>query len=141
MINGWIGLVMPFAVSGFGVFFVRQALVSLPKELEESAVMDGCNSVDVLFKVLLPLIYPTLATLAVFTFMASWGEFLWPSIVLSESQHFTLPVGLVQLQGTFSANWKYIAAGTVMAMLPVMAFFLILQRYFVSGTTAGSVKG
>ena len=140
-VNSWIGLVLPFAVSGFGIFFVRQAMVSLPKELEESAVVDGCNSVQVLFKVLLPLITPTLATLAVFTFMSSWGEFLWPSIILSDPEHFTLPVGLVQLQGAFSANWRLIAAGTLLATLPIVVFFLVLQRYFVSGTLSGSVKG
>ncbi len=140
-INIWIGLIIPFAISGFGIFFVRQALISLPKELEESAVLDGCNSLQVLLKVMIPLIKPTLATLAVFTFMASWGEFLWPSILLSEEKNFTLPVGLVYLQGTFSSNWRMIAAGTVLSMLPIISFFLILQRYFISGTLSGSVKG
>jgi putative chitobiose transport system permease protein len=140
-VNVWVGLSIPFAISGFGIFFIRQALVALPKELEESAVLDGCNSFDVLVKVLVPLIYPALATLAVFTFMASWGEFLWPSILLSEEKNFTLPVGLVYLQGSFSDNWRLVAAGTVMSMVPVIAFFLILQRYFVAGSLAGSVKG
>ncbi len=140
-VNSWIGLVLPFAVSGFGIFFVRQALVSLPRELEESAVMDGANSFQVLFQVLIPLIFPTLATLAVFTFMSSWGEFLWPSIILSDPEHFTLPIGLVQLQGAFSANWRLIAAGTILALIPVVVFFLVLQRHFISGNLAGSVKG
>jgi putative chitobiose transport system permease protein len=139
--QGWIGLVIPFAVSGFGIFFVRQALVTLPKDLEESAVLDGCNSADILFRVLLPLIQPTLATLAVFTFMATWGEFLWPSIILNEPGHFTLPVGLVQLQGAFSANWRLIAAGTLLSTLPVLVFFIVLQKYFVAGALSGSVKG
>ncbi len=139
--NGWLGLVLPFSVSGFGIFFVRQALVSLPKELEESAVLDGCTSVDVLFRVLLPLMLPTMATLAVFTFMAMWGEFLWPSILQSDPQQFVLSVGLVQLQGAFSANWRLIAAGTLLSMIPVLVFFVVLQRYFVSGVLAGSVKG
>ncbi len=140
-INVWAGLIIPFAISGFGIFFVRQALVGLPKELEESAVLDGCNSFQVLLKVMIPLIKPTLATLAVFTFMASWGEFLWPSILLSEEKNFTLPVGLVYLQGSFSSNWRMIATGAILSMLPIMSFFLILQRYFVSGTLSGSVKG
>jgi putative chitobiose transport system permease protein len=141
LVNGWLGLVIPFAVSGFGIFFVRQALITLPKDLEESAVLDGCNSFQILCRVLLPLITPTLATLAVFTFMATWGEFLWPSILLSQPEHFTLPVGLVQLQGAFSANWRLIAAGTILSTIPVLVFFLVLQRYFVAGTLAGSVKG
>jgi putative chitobiose transport system permease protein len=141
VVQGWIGLVIPFAVSGFGIFFVRQALVTLPRDLEESAVLDGCNSADILFRVLLPLIQPTLATLAVFTFMATWGEFLWPSIILNEPGHFTLPVGLVQLQGAFSANWRLIAAGTLLSTLPVLVFFIVLQKYFVAGALSGSVKG
>lgn len=141
IVNGWLGLVLPFAVSGFGIFFVRQALVTLPKELEESAVLDGCNSLQILWFVLLPLIRPTLATLAVFAFMATWGEFLWPSIILSEPSHFTLPVGLVQLQSAFSADWKLIAAGTLLSMIPILVFFFALQRYFVSGATSGAVKG
>jgi putative chitobiose transport system permease protein len=141
MVNGWLGLVLPFAVSGFGIFFVRQALVTLPKELEESAVLDGCNSLQVLWHVLLPLIRPTLATLAVFAFMATWGEFLWPSIILSEPSHFTLPVGLVQLQSAFSSDWKLIAAGTLLSMVPMLVFFFSLQKYFISGATSGAVKG
>lgn len=141
LVNGWLGLVLPFAVSGFGIFFVRQALVTLPQELEESAVLDGCNSWQILWHVLLPLIHPTLATLAVFAFMATWGEFLWPSIILSEPTHFTLPVGLVQLQSAFSSDWKLIAAGTLLSMIPVLVFFFSLQRYFITGTLSGSVKG
>lgn len=141
LVPGWLSLILPFAVSGFGIFFMRQALISLPKELEESAIMDGCNSFQVLTHVLVPLILPSIATLAVFAFMASWGEFLWPSIMLTEPEHFTLPVGLVQLQGVFSADWRLVAAGTLMAMVPVVIFFLTLQKYFVSGALAGSVKG
>ncbi|MBY0402786.1 MAG: carbohydrate ABC transporter permease [Cyanobacteria bacterium] len=141
LVNGWMGLVIPFAVSGFGIFFVRQALVSLPKDLEESAVLDGCNSFQILTRILLPLIGPTLATLSVFTFMANWGEFLWPSIILTQPDHFTLPLGLVQLQGAFSANWRLIASGTILSMIPVLVFFLVLQRYFVSGNLSGAVKG
>lgn len=141
LVNGWLGLVLPFAVSGFGIFFVRQALVTLPRELEESAVLDGCNSWQILWHVLLPLIRPTLATLAVFAFMAAWGEFLWPSIILSEPTHFTLPLGLVQLQSAFSSDWKLIAAGTLLSMIPVLLFFFALQRYFIAGALSGSVKG
>jgi putative chitobiose transport system permease protein len=141
IVNGWLGLVLPFAVSGFGIFFVRQALVTLPKELEESAVLDGCNSLQILWHVLLPLIRPTLATLAVFAFMATWGEFLWPSIILSDPTHFTLPVGLVQLQSAFSSDWKLIAAGTLLSMVPMLVFFFALQRYFIAGALSGSVKG
>ncbi|MEM0951451.1 MAG: carbohydrate ABC transporter permease [Cyanobacteria bacterium P01_H01_bin.74] len=137
---GWLGLALPFAFSGFGVFFVRQALLGLPKSLEESAVLDGCNTAQILWHVLLPLIRPTLATLAVFAFVSAWGEFLWPSLILSKPSHFTLPVGLVQLQSAFSANWKMIAAGTILSMVPIVVFFLAMQRYFVQGIGEGAIK-
>jgi len=137
----WAGLVLPFSVSGFGIFFVRQAMLSLPKELEEAAVLDGCNSWQTLWLVLIPLIRPTLATLSVFAFLTAWGEFLWPGIVLSDPQRFTLPVGLVRLQSAFSADWRLIAAGTLLSLVPIIAFFLALQRYFISGATNGAVKG
>lgn len=139
--QAWLGLVLPSAVSGFGVFFVRQALITLPRELEESAMLDGCTSWQTLWHVLVPLILPTLATLSVFAFMTAWGDFLWPGIVLSDPHRFTLPVGLVRLQSAFSADWKLIAAGTLLSMIPIVAFFLALQRYFVSGATNGAVKG
>ncbi|MBK8190114.1 MAG: carbohydrate ABC transporter permease [Vampirovibrionales bacterium] len=137
----WLGLSAPFAISGFGIFFVRQALASLPRDLEESAALDGCNSWQTLRLVLLPMIRPALATLAVFCFMASWGEFLWPSILVSKQASFTLPVGLAYLQGAFSANWRLIAAGAVLSMLPVLGLFALTQRAFVSGANAGAVKG
>ncbi|MCA9788869.1 MAG: carbohydrate ABC transporter permease [Cyanobacteria bacterium HKST-UBA05] len=140
-IGGYLGLIIPFVVSGFGIFFVRQAMVQIPRDLEQSVVLDGCNSWQVLTQIYVPLIKPTLATLAVFTFIANWGEFLWPSIVLSKQTMYTLPVGLVHLQGAFSANWRLIAAGTVLAALPVIVFFFVLQRYFMSGTLSGSLKG
>jgi putative chitobiose transport system permease protein len=141
LIQSWFGRALPLAISGFGIFFVRQALLSIPRALEESAILDGCDSWQVLWHVMVPLIRPTLATLAVFTFMASWGEFLWASIMLSTPETFTLPVGLVQLQGIFSADWRLIAAGTVMSMIPIMVLFFSLQRYFVRGAMMGSVKG
>lgn len=140
-IGAYVGLVIPFVVGGFGIFFVRQAMINVPKQLEESAVMDGCNSFQVLTRVMLPLIRPTLATLAVFTFLANWGEFLWPSIVLSKPEMYTLPVGLVHLQGAFSANWRLIAAGTILSTIPVVVFFVLLQRYFIAGALSGAVKG
>jgi putative chitobiose transport system permease protein len=140
LLQSWLGLALPFAFSGFGVFFIRQALLGIPRSLEESAVLDGCNSFQVLRFVMLPLIRPTLASLAVFAFMASWGEFLWPSLILSDPEKLTLPVGMVQLQSAFSADWKLIAAGTLLSILPVIVFFFTMQRYFVSGAMAGAVK-
>lgn len=139
--NGYLGLILPFAVNAFGIFLLRQAFLAIPKELEESAVIDGCNSVQIFFKVLLPLIKPSLAVLAIFTFIGSWGEFLWPSIILTKDALYTLPVGINDLQGAFSANYRLIAAGSIVSIIPIVIFFLCLQKYFIQGSTEGAVKG
>lgn len=138
---GYIGLILPFAVNAFGIFLMRQAFIAVPKELEEAAFVDGCNILQIWQKVLLPSTAPTCAVLAVFTFIGSWGEFLWPSIVLTDKSLYTLPVGINDLQGMFSANWRYIAAGSIISIIPIIIFFLSMQRYFISGHNDGAVKG
>jgi putative chitobiose transport system permease protein len=138
---GFVGLILPFAVNAFGIFLMRQAFLSIPKELEEAAVIDGCTTFDIWWRIFLPLTKPALATLAIFTFVGAWSEFLWPSIVLTKQEMYTLPVGLTHLQGVFSANWRYISAGALLSIIPILILFLALQRYFISGTTQGAVKG
>ncbi len=140
-IAGYTGLIMPFAVSAFGIFLMRQAFLGIPKEMEEAAIIDGCNAFQVFWRVLLPMVKPSLAVLAIFTFIGSWGEFLWPSIVLTKESLYTLPVGVNNLQGMFSANWRYIAAGSIISIIPIIVFFLAMQRYFISGENEGAVKG
>lgn len=138
---GYLGLVMPFAVSAFGIFLMRQAFLKIPRELEEAAIIDGCNVFQMFKKVVIPMVKPTLAVLAVFTFIGSWGEFLWPSIVLTKDSMYTLPVGINNLQGIFSANWRFIAAGSIIATVPIIIFFLAMQKYFISGENDGAIKG
>ena len=138
---GYLGLVLPFAVSAFGIFLMRQAFLTIPKEMEEAAIVDGCSVFQVFFKVLLPMVKPSLAVLAIFTFIGSWGEFLWPSIVLTKESMYTLPVGVNNLQGMFSSNWRFIAAGSILATIPIVIFFLAMQKYFISGETEGAIKG
>lgn len=138
---GFAGLVLPFAVSAFGIFLMRQAFLTIPKEMEEAAIIDGCNVFQVFCRVLLPMVKPSLAVLAIFTFIGSWGEFLWPSIVLTKETMYTLPVGVNNLQGMFSSNWRYIAAGSILATIPILIFFLAMQKYFISGENEGAVKG
>ena len=140
-IMGYIGLVMPFAVSAFGIFLMRQAFLKVPREVEEAAIVDGCNVFQMFCKVVIPMVKPTLAVLAVFTFIGSWGEFLWPSIMLTKDSMYTLPVGINNLQGMFSSNWRFIAAGSIIATIPIIIFFLAMQRYFISGENDGAVKG
>ena len=139
--TGYLGLVMPFAVSAFGIFLMRQAFLKIPKEIEEAAIVDGCNVFQMFIKIILPMVKPTLAVLAVFTFIGSWGEFLWPSIVLTKDSMYTLPVGINNLQGMFSSNWRYIAAGSIISTIPIIIFFLAMQKYFISGENDGAVKG
>ncbi|MCM1003419.1 MAG: carbohydrate ABC transporter permease [Candidatus Gastranaerophilales bacterium] len=138
---GYIGLVMPFAVSAFGIMLMRQAFLKVPREVEEAAIVDGCNVFQMFVKIVLPMVKPTLAVLAVFTFIGSWGEFLWPSIMLTKESMYTLPVGINNLQGMFSANWRFIAAGSIISTIPIIIFFLAMQRYFISGENDGAVKG
>ena len=140
-VMGYIGLVMPFAVSAFGIFLMRQAFLKIPREVEEAAIVDGCNVFQMFCRVVIPMVKPTLAVLAVFTFIGSWGEFLWPSIMLTKDSMYTLPVGINNLQGMFSANWRFIAAGSIIATIPIIIFFLAMQRYFISGENDGAVKG
>ncbi len=138
---GYLGLILPFAVNAFGIFLMRQAFLIIPKEMEEAAFIDGCSIFNIWRKILLPMSAPTLAVLAIFTFIGSWGEFLWPSIVLTNKALYTLPVGVNDLQGMFSANWRYIAAGSIISIIPIIIFFITMQRYFVSGQSDGAVKG
>lgn len=140
-VMGYLGLILPFAVSAFGIFLMRQAFLQIPKELEEAAIIDGCNAWQIWWKILMPLVKPSLAVLAIFVFIGAWGEFLWPSIVLTKTDLYTLPVGVNALQGIFSANWRYIAAGSIISTIPIVIFFVAMQKYFVSGSTDGAVKG
>ncbi len=139
--SGYLGLILPFAVNAFGIFLMRQAFLTIPKEMEEAAFIDGCSIFNIWRKILLPMTSPTLAVLAIFTFIGSWGEFLWPSIVLTNKSLYTLPVGVNDLQGLFSANWRYIAAGSIISIIPIIIFFICMQKYFVSGSNEGAVKG
>lgn len=138
---GYLGLIVPFAVNAFGIFLMRQAFLTIPRELEEAAFVDGCNVFQIWLKILMPMVKPTLAVLAIFTFIGSWGDFLWPSIVLTRKALYTLPVGINDLQGMFSANWRYIAAGSIISIVPIIIFFLAMQKHFIQGQTQGAIKG
>ena len=134
------GLILPFAASGLGIFLLRQVYYSIPNEILEAARIDGAGEFSIWWRILLPLIRPGLATLAIITFVGSWNNFLWPLLMLSDSQLFTLPVGLAFLKGFFSGNLRTIAAGIVIATVPVIVVFMIFQKQFIQGL-AGAVKG
>ncbi|WP_257347434.1 carbohydrate ABC transporter permease [Pseudalkalibacillus decolorationis] len=139
--NTYAGLILPHATTAFGIFLMRQAFITIPYELDESARMDGANSFQIWWRILLPLVKPSMVTLAIFTFVMAWGDFLWPLIILDDQSMYTLPLGLNALTGLFSADWRLIAAGSIISVLPIIIFFLILQRYFIKGATSGAVKG
>ncbi|HRK31731.1 MAG TPA: carbohydrate ABC transporter permease [Tepidisphaeraceae bacterium] len=135
------GVVIPFAVSGFGIYLCRQAMRSIPREMDEAAAIDGASSWQVFRHVMLPLTAPTLATLGVFSVIASWSNLLWPLVVLQSSSNYTLPVALDQLLGMFSANIRFAYAGSVLAVIPMIAIYLLMQRWLERGLLAGAVKG
>ncbi|MGF7047433.1 putative chitobiose transport system permease protein [Paenibacillus sp. DS2015] len=140
--NSYIGLVVMQVSTAFGIFLMRQAYLRIPKDLEESAYLDGANKFQVWYMVVLPLVKPTLITLAIFTFMGTWGDYLWPLLNSTESSKYTLSIGLAQLSQNFDgSNLKLISAASILTTIPTLLIFIWLQKYFISGATDGAVKG
>jgi len=136
----YFGLIAPSAVQVFGIFLMRQFLRTIPNEILENARVDGASEWRILRSIIFPLAAPGMATLAIFTFIAAWNDFLWPLIVTSSDDMRTLPVGLALLARKNTVNWGQTMAGTVMAAGPMIVVFLVLQRRFIEGLTAGAVK-
>jgi multiple sugar transport system permease protein len=134
-------LILPNLAGAFGIFLLRQFFRTLPIELEEAARIDGASRLGVLFKIVLPLSGPALATLAVITFMWTWNDFLWPLIVISSREHMTLQLGLSTFQGAHQTNTHLLMAASVMSVLPVLVLFFVAQRYFVRGIATTGLKG
>jgi putative chitobiose transport system permease protein len=139
--NSFVGLLLPHACTAFGIFLMKQAFESVPRPLEDAAVMEGVSSFQIWWYVVMPLVRPTLATLAVFSFIAVWGDFLWPLLIVDEPSRFTLPLGVNRLSSTFSLDWRLVAAGAVFSLAPVLLVFGFSQRYFIDGALKGAVKG
>ncbi len=135
-----LALILPSLASAFNIFLMRQAFKSVPNDLIEAARIDGAREIRIWWSVLLPIVRPSLATVAIFTFVTSWNDFLWPSLMLNTREGMTLPVGLAALQGLFSSDFRSIAAGVTMTIVPILVFFIAFQRQFVRGL-AGAIKG
>jgi len=135
-----LALIFPSLATIFNIFLLRQAFKSVPDDLLDAARMDGANELRIWWNILLPVVRPSLATAAIFTFVNQWNDFLWPSLMLHTREHMTLPVGLIALQGMFASDTRGVAAGVVMTVIPILIFFITLQRQFVRGLT-GAVKG
>lgn len=136
----YYGLILPYMTSAFGIFLLRQIYMSIPDELMEAARLDGATEFGIWWRILLPLIRPGVATLAIVTFVNSWNDFLWPLLMTSDRTLFTLPVGLAFLRGFFSGSLRTVAAGIIIATVPMIIFFMIFQKQFIRGL-AGAVKG
>jgi multiple sugar transport system permease protein len=140
-VNTYSGIVLPGMIQVFGIFLMRQFLQSIPDEVLESARVDGASELQIIRKIVLPLAAPGMATLAIFTFLGAWNDFLWPLIVIDRDSLRTLTVGLALLQQKNTINWGDTMAGTALLAGPMIVVFLLLQRRFIEGLTAGAVKG
>jgi putative chitobiose transport system permease protein len=139
--NSYLGMIFPSLASAFGIFLLRQAFMSVPKEIEEAARMDGSSELGLWWYIMLPAIRPALITLAIFVFIGAWSDFLWPLIIIQDESLYTLPLGVAKLAGTFSLDWRLVAAGSIISIAPVLLLFLFLQRYIVPTDTGSGVKG
>jgi len=141
LVNTYWGVIIPSMVTVFGIFLIRQFMLSVPQELLEAARIDGAGEFRIYWSVVMPLARPILATLATFMFMSTWNDFMWPLIILSNQSHHTLPVALANLLGEHVLDVELMMAGAVITVLPVLIVFLVLQRYYIAGLMVGSVKG
>lgn len=141
LINSYGGVIVPAAASIFGIYLMRQYALSIPDSLLDAARIDGASELRIYRSVVLPLCRPILVTMAIFTFLGTWNDFLWPLIVLSDEDVQTLPVALANLFGEHVQDTELVMAGSVLAVLPVVVAFLCLQRHYIEGLTLGSVKG
>ena len=141
LVNTYAGALVPWLASIFGLFLVRQYALSIPDEMLEAARVDGASERQIFTRVVLPTLQPILVTLALFVFVGSWNDFLWPLIILTDQSNYTLPVALATLSREHVQDIEMMMAGSVITVLPVLILFLALQRYYIRGMLAGSVKG
>lgn len=142
---GWLdtykALIIPAIFTAYGTFMLRQFFLTIPKELEEAAVMDGFNRWEIYYKIILPLSKPALATLSTFVFLGSWNEFMWPLIVTSSLEMKTLPVGLQAFQGMYSTDWTLLMAASTIVLIPVLIVYMFNQRFMTKGIVMTGLKG
>lgn len=141
--NGYLGLIVPAMFTAFGTFLMRQFFLTVPRELEEAATLDGAGTLATFVRVILPISGPAFATLGIFAFMASWNNFLWPLLIVSDRQFMTLPLALATLQGIYpgQTQWNLVMAGTVVSVVPMIVVFLLAQRWVIEGVTTSGLKG
>lgn len=141
LLDTYLGLILPGIMTGFGVFLMKQFFEGVPDDYLEAARIDGVGEFTIFIRIALPLVTPALSALAIFTFLGNWTAFLWPLIVSSSAELFTVPVGLASFSGEFQSDWELIMTGAALATLPTLLVFLILQRYIIRGVVLGGLKG
>lgn len=139
-VNTYQGVIAPRAAEAFGIFMVRQFMVSIPDELIEAARLDGAGELGIFWKVVLPLSWPIIAVLTIFTFMWRWNDFAWPLVILQEQSAYTVPLGLNLMKGEFFTDWTGIMAMSLVSILPMLIVFIFFQRYFIEGMATSGMK-
>ena len=139
-LNSYKAIIIPFSVGAFGVFLMRQFIVTIPTELLDAARIDGCSEFGIYYRIVLPIIKPALGALTIYSFLGSWNGYLWPLIILRDEAKYTLPIGLANLVGIYRQDYGMLMAGTLLSLMPIVILFLAMQREFVQGITLGSVK-
>ena len=140
MDNFW-GAFLPFLVAPLPIFFFRQYAIGLPKDFMDAARVDGCTEIGMYFRIMMPLMAPAFSSMAILQALFSWNNFLWPLIVLRTNEKLTLPIGLATTLTPYGNNYNILIAGSVLAIVPILAFYVFFQKYFIEGMTAGGVKG
>jgi len=141
MLNSYMGIIISGSASVYAIFMLRQFMYDIPDELIESARIDGCGEFRLFFSIILPLCKPVLATLVIINFIGAWNELLWPLIIMIDEKMYTLPVALANLNGRYGSDQGIMMAGAVIVVVPVILIFLLVQKYYIRGITAGAVKG
>ncbi|MEK5172590.1 carbohydrate ABC transporter permease [Heyndrickxia sp. FSL W8-0496] len=141
LIGSYTGVILPGAVSAFGIFLMRQAFMGIPKEIDESAIMDGASTLQIWWHIMMPMVKPMLATLAILSFIGSWNSFLWPLLVLQDPNTYPLTIGLYDLKGAFVSDTRLVSAGAIIALIPILIVFIAFQNYFIKGAYSSAVKG
>jgi arabinosaccharide transport system permease protein len=141
LINNYWGIMLPYLANPIAIFFFRQFLKSIPQEIMDAGRIDGCSEYGIFLRLIMPIMKPAFAAMAIFIGMTSWNNYLWPLLVLSDSKKFTLPIGLASLMSPYGNNYTLLISGAVMSVLPIMVLFFSAQKFFIEGMSTGSVKG